>query len=130
LEVGTHADLSILTECVEQSEQTGETGLSELCSQLAVDRTRCFSLGREVFDPAGGEGHGLLPAAGFGICDPDIVTLPEVSDDLGGALAGDTEFSPDCRDRRSRRRRTEAEDAAVREPTVIEARGRHGSVES
>jgi hypothetical protein len=53
-----------------------------------------------------------------------------MSDDLAGALAGDAEFSPDGRDRRSRRFRTEAKYAAVREPTVIEARVGHGSVES
>jgi hypothetical protein len=43
-------------ECVEQSREAGEPGLSECGLQLALDLPRCCVLYLEVLDPTGGEG--------------------------------------------------------------------------
>ena len=73
-----------------------------------------LSLGREVVDATGGERDALLPATADRIGDHDIATLPEMGDDLAGALSGDPELSPDCRE------------SIRRAPNRIEGRVRQG----
>ena len=130
LEVRPHADLFALSQGVEECEETGKSCVSDLITQLGVDFARRLSLGREVGEATGGERDALLPATAGRIGDQDIATLPEMGNDLAGALSGDPEFSPDRRDCRSAGLRTESKDAAVREPPVIEAGVGHSRVES
>lgn len=129
-EVRPHADLFAWIENIDQPVEGGERLLPQFLSQLTLDGSDRVALSCEILGPRDGEGYGFLSSTRRRIGDRHVTPIVQTADDFARTLAGNAQFPPDIRDRRSGGIRAQAQHSTVGKPALVKPRVCHGRVQA
>ena len=129
-EVRLHPDLIAWIEDIEQPVEGGERLLPEFASQVILDGPHRVALSLEILGPQGSEGYRFLSPTRRRIGDRHVTPIVQKADDLARTLAGNAQFAPDIRDRRSCGIRAQAQHSTVGKSALVKPGVRHGPVQS